>query len=37
MNPFQNAILTGISTRSDEELIDISENTSLKLKFLKLK
>ncbi|KAL4148808.1 hypothetical protein QTP88_002960 [Uroleucon formosanum] len=33
VNPFQDAILTGISTKSDEELIDISEDTSLKLKF----
>ena len=33
MNPFQNAILTEISTKAEEELIDISEDTSLKLKF----
>lgn len=33
VNPFQDAMLTGISTKADEELIDISEDTSLKLKF----
>lgn len=33
VNPFQDAVLTGISTKADEELIDISEDTSLKLKF----
>jgi len=33
VNPFQDAILTEISTKADEELIDISEDTSLKLKF----
>ncbi|KAL4131708.1 hypothetical protein QTP88_008982 [Uroleucon formosanum] len=33
VNPFQDAILTGISIKADEELIDISEDTSLKLKF----
>ncbi|KAL4103234.1 hypothetical protein QTP88_018611 [Uroleucon formosanum] len=33
VNPFQDAILTGISIKADEELIDISEDTALKLKF----
>jgi len=33
VNPFQDAILTGISTKADEELIDISKDSLLKLKF----
>ncbi|KAL4108255.1 hypothetical protein QTP88_018486 [Uroleucon formosanum] len=33
VNPFQKSISTGISTKADEELIDLSENSSLKLQF----
>jgi len=33
VNPFQEAISTGISTKADEELIDLSEDSSLKLQF----
>ena len=32
MNPFQPAMTTGISTKSDEELIDLSEDSSLEMK-----
>ena len=31
MNPFQSAMTTGISTKADEELIDLSEDSSLKM------
>ncbi|XP_050523920.1 zinc finger BED domain-containing protein 5-like [Daktulosphaira vitifoliae] len=33
VNPFQDATLTGISTKAEEELIDLSEDASLKLKY----
>lgn len=33
MNPFQETISTGILTKADEELIDLSEDSSLKLQF----
>lgn len=33
VNPFQKAISTEISTKAYEELIDLSENSSLKLQF----
>jgi len=33
VNLFQDTILTEISTKADEELFDISEDTSLKLKY----
>jgi hypothetical protein len=32
-NPFQGDMTTGISTKADEELGDLSEDTSLKLNF----
>jgi hypothetical protein len=32
-NSFQGDMTTGISTKADEELIDLSEDTSLKLNF----
>jgi hypothetical protein len=32
-NPFQGEMATGISTKADEEFIDLSEDTSLKLNF----
>ncbi|XP_066480661.1 zinc finger BED domain-containing protein 5-like [Tiliqua scincoides] len=32
-NPFQDDMMTGISAKADEELIDLSENTLLKLNF----
>jgi hypothetical protein len=32
-NPFQGDMTTGISTKADEQLIDLSEDTSLKLNF----
>jgi hypothetical protein len=32
-NPFQGDMTTGISTKADEELIDLSEDTSIKLNF----
>jgi hypothetical protein len=32
-NPFQGDMTTGISTKVDEDLIDLSEDTSLKLNF----
>ena len=33
MNPFQSAITTGISTKADDELIDLSEDSSLEMNF----
>ena len=33
MNPFQPAMTTGISTKADEELFDLSEDSSLKMNF----
>ena len=33
MNPFQPAMTTGISTKADEELINLSEDFSLKMNF----
>ena len=33
MNPFQPAMTTGISTKADEELSDLSENSSLEMNF----
>ncbi|XP_029650700.1 zinc finger BED domain-containing protein 5-like [Octopus sinensis] len=33
MNPFQPDVTTGISTKADEELIDLSEDSSLKMTF----
>ena len=33
MNPFQSAMTTGISTKADEELIDLSEDVSLEMNF----
>jgi hypothetical protein len=32
-NPFQGDLITGISTKADEKLIDLSEDISLKLNF----
>ncbi|GAB1597947.1 zinc finger BED domain-containing protein 5-like, partial [Argonauta hians] len=32
-NPFQFDMMTGISKRADEELIDLSEDSSLKINF----
>ena len=33
IDPFQSDMTTGISTKADEELIDLSEDSSLKIKF----
>ena len=33
MNPFQPALTTGISTKADEELINLSEDSSLEINF----
>ena len=33
MNPFQSAMMTGILTKADEELIDLSEDSSLEMTF----
>ena len=33
MNPFQSAMTTGISTKADEELINLSEDSSLEMNF----
>lgn len=33
MNPFQDTVSTGTSTKADEKLINVLENTYLKLKF----
>ena len=33
MNPFQSAMTTGISTKADEELIDLFEDSSLEMNF----
>ena len=33
VNPFQPAMTTGISTKADEELIDLSEDSSLEMNF----
>jgi len=33
VNPFQEAISTGILTKANEELIDLSQDSSLKLQF----
>ena len=33
MNPFQSAMTTGMSTKPDEELIDLSEDSSLEMNF----
>ena len=37
INPFQPAMTTGISTKADEELIDLSEDSSLKMNFSRTK
>ena len=37
INPFQPAITTGISTKADEELIDLSEDSSSKMNFSRTK
>ena len=37
INPFQPAITTGISTKADEELINLSENSSSKMNFSRTK
>ena len=37
VNPFQPAMTTGISTKADEELIDLSEDSSLKMNFSRTK
>ena len=33
MNSFQSAMMTGISTKADEELIDLSENSFVEMNF----
>ena len=33
MNPFQSAMTTGISTKADEEFIDLSEDSFLEMNF----